>query len=491
MPPQLHPPPGPRLIAPHRRRRIAPSAAALVAITLITWSSSPIAAAPRPAPGPNGPPAAAACTVVIGPDKGAIDGSDAALKGLKPGAVICLPAGTRPNLLIRNIHGTAAAPITIRNNGGVTRITGALLSDGGILIQASSDIRITGTGTEAHCGALYRAADQRCGIVIDGAQKGIKVDTAKGGTVGGFEFDHVEVVHTSQTIKTRGITIHPIPGLTVKGIHVHDNHVVETLAEGIYIGSEPHAQPYAKLGKVENVEIDHNLVERSGYDGIKLKVGLGSVSIHDNVVHDAGQLGDPAHQGGIKTAFAGGDYYNNTIIGGVEGIRMDRVLPVDPTRYFNNLVVGVKSVGIQTSQDHAAIYNNTIVDSQGDGIKVTGASSYVADNIIAGAAHPLGVRDGVELRNIAAATDRIGFVDPANGDYRLLATSTAVNAGPPTGRFPCGADDMRTARWSRVNRVPHFDHDRVGRPSGCLSDIGAFEYVPASSAGPRASPLPE
>ena len=172
-------------------------------------------------------------------------------------------------------------------------------------------------------------------------------------------------MHTSQKIKTRGITIHPIPGLTVKGIHVHDNHVVETLAEGIYIGSEPHAQPYAKLGKVENVEIDHNLVERSGYDGIKLKVGLGSVSIHDNVVHDAGQLGDPAHQGGIKTAFAGGDYYNNTIIGGVEGIRMDRVLPVDPTRYFNNLVVGVKSVGIQTSQDHAAIYNNTIVRQPG------------------------------------------------------------------------------------------------------------------------------
>ena len=490
MPLQSQSPPGPRLIAPHRRRRLAPSAAALAAITLITWSS-PIAAAPLPAPGPSAPAAAAACTVVIGPDKGAIDGSDTALKGLKAGAVICLPAGTRPNLLIRNIHGTAAAPITIRNNGGVTRITGALLSDGGVLIQSSSDIRITGTGTEAHCGALYRATDQRCGIVIDGAQKGIKVDTAKGGTVGGFEFDHVEVVHTSQTIKTRGITIHPIPGLTVKGIHVHDNHVVETLAEGIYIGSEPHNQPYPKLGKVENVEIDHNLVERSGYDGIKLKVGLGSISIHDNVVHDAGQLGDPAHQGGIKTAFAGGDYYNNTIIGGVEGIRMDRVLPVDPTRYFNNLVVGVKSVGIQTSQDHAAIYNNTIVDSQGDGIKVTGAGSYVADNIIAGAAHPLGVRDGVELRNIAAATDRIGFVDPANGDYRLLATSAAVNAGPPIGRFPCGADDMRAARWSRVNRVPHFDHDRVGRPSGCLSDIGAFEYVPAGSAGPRASPLPE
>jgi hypothetical protein len=479
------------LIASHRRRRFARRAATAVAIIVTLWSSSPIVAVSRPAAQPQAAVAAGACTFVIGPDKGAIDGTDPGLKALRPGAVICLPAGTRPNLLVRNIHGTAAAPITIRNNGGVTRITGSVQADGGILVQASTFIRISGAGVEAHCGASYRGDDQRCGLVIDGAQKGIKVDTAKGGAVGGFEFDHVEVVHTSQTIKTRGITIHPIPGLTVKGIHVHDNHVVETLAEGIYIGSEPHNQPFEKLGKVENVEIDHNLVERSGYDGIKLKVGLGSVAIHDNVIHDAGQLGDPAHQGGIKTAFSGGYYYNNTVIGGVEGIRMDRVLPVDPTYYFNNLVVGVASVGIQTSQDHAAIYNNTIVDSQGDGIKVTGAGSYVADNIIAGAAHPLGVRDGLELRNIAAATNRIGFVDPDNGDYHLLASSAAVDAGPPLGNFPCGADDMRAARWSTLNRVPHFDHDRVGRPSACRGDIGAFEYVPAASTGPRASPPPE
>ncbi len=467
------------------------SAATALAITATIWSSSPIVAAGRPVGPRAAPPPAGSCPFVIGPEKGSIDGTDPALRGLRPGAVICLPAGTRPNLLIRNIHGTASAPITIRNNGGVVRITGAVQADGGILIQSSTDIRISGAGSESHCGASYRASDQRCGIVIDGAQKGIKVDTAKGGAVGGFEFDHVEVVHTSQTIKTRGITIHPIPGLTVKDIHVHDNHVAETLAEGIYIGSEPHNQPFEKLGKVENVEIDHNLVERSGYDGIKLKVGLGSVAIHDNVIHDAGQLGDPAHQGGTKTAFSGGDYYNNTVIGGVEGIRMDRVLPVGATHYFNNLVVGVSSVGIQTSQDHAAIYNNTIVDSRGDGIKVTGAGSYVADNIVAGAAHPLGVRDGVELRNIAAATDRIGFVDPTNGDYRLLASSEAVDAGQPVGGFLCGADDMRTARWSTVNRVPHFDHDGVGRPSGCLSDLGAFEYVPSSSAAPHTSPPPE
>ena len=57
------------------------------------------------------------------------------------------------------------------------------------------------------------------------------------------------------------------------------------------------------------------------------------------------------------------------------------------------------------------------------------------------------MRDEIELRNIAGGTNRIGFVDPDNGDYRLLASSEAVDAGPPLGSFPCSADDMRTVRW--------------------------------------------
>ena len=223
--------------------------------------------------------AAGACTFVIGPDKGAIDGTDPELKALRPGAVICLPAGTRPNLLIRNIHGTAAAPITIRNNGGVTRITGSVQADGGILIQASTFIKISGAGVEAHCGASYRADDQRCGLVIDGAQRGSRSTPRRAARSVASSSITSRWSIPRRTIKTRGITIHPIPGLTVKGIHVHDNHVVETLAEGIYIGSEPHNQPFAKLGKVENVD-HHNLVKRSGYDGHPQAQGRpGSVAI--------------------------------------------------------------------------------------------------------------------------------------------------------------------------------------------------------------------
>ncbi len=456
-----------------RRRRIA---AIALALTAGWWSPAHLSAVSRQTVPVRAGVAAPGCDAVVGPSVDTVDGTDPALKKIGPGGVICLPAGTRPNMRVRNLHGAPGKPITIRNNGGVVTISGATLADGGILVQGSTDLRITGSGSELHCGAEFASGDQRCGIVIDGALKGIKVDTTQG-AVGNFEFDYIEVVHTSQTIKTRGITIHPVPGLTVSGIHVHHDHIVETLAEGIYIGSEPHNEPFATLGKVRNVEIDHNLVERSGYDGIKVKVGIEAVSVHDNLVRDAGQLGDSAHQGGIKSAFSQGDFYNNTVLGGVEGIRMDRVLPHATNRYFNNLLVGPSAVGIQTAQDGAAIFNNTIVNTPGVGIKATGAASNVADNIIAGAAHPLAIRDGKTLRNLIVATDKVGFVDPTGGDYHLTPLSPAVDAGATTGILPCGTDDAHKPRRAPLEQALGFDHDGLGRPGGCRSDLGAFERV--------------
>ena len=303
--------------------------------------------------GTQGQPAlGAGCTVTIPRSVDRVDAERKEFRRVGPGAVVCLPAGERGNLKLFNLRGTAARPIVVRNSGGPVTITGTEFGDGGIIIAGSSFLRLTGTGNDQACGADYTPRAQRCGIVIDGAKKGVKVVTSKG-DVHDLEIDHVAVERVSQTVKTRGILMHPLPGQLISGIHIHHNFVTNTLAEGIYMGSEPHGQPFASLAKLKRVEIDHNLVMDVGFDGIKLKVAIADVAVHDNVIRNAGMSRTPAHQGGIKVAMSVGDFYNNTVIGAVEGIRANRELASPGTRYFNNLVIDVVDVGIEASEDGA------------------------------------------------------------------------------------------------------------------------------------------
>jgi hypothetical protein len=201
-------------------------------------------------------------------------------------------------------------------------------------------------------------------------------------------------------VKTRGILIHPLPGQLISGLHIHHNFVTNTLAEGIYLGSEPHGQPFASLAKLERVEVDHNLVKDVGFDGIKLKVAVADVSVHDNVVLNAGISRTPAHQGGIKLAMSVGDYYGNTIVGAVEGIRMGRTIPSAATRYYNNLVANVVDVGIEADETGAQIFNNMVVSSAGAGIRATGKGATVSKNVVVVAAVPLDVTRGTATGNL-------------------------------------------------------------------------------------------
>jgi hypothetical protein len=348
----------------------------------------------------------AGCTVTIPPSVDRVDAERKEFRRIGPGAVVCLPAGKRGNIKLFNLRGTAERPIIVRNSGGPVTITGTEFGDGGIIIAASSHLRLTGTGTDKACGADYSPRAQRCGIVIDGAKKGVKVVTSKG-DVHDLEIDHVAVERVSQDVKTRGILMHPLPGQVISGIHIHHNFVTNTLAEGIYMGSEPHDQPFETLAKLERVEINHNLVMDVGFDGIKIKVAVADVAVHHNVIRNAGISRTPAHQGGIKVAMSVGDYYNNTVIGAVEGIRASRKLESAETRYFNNLVIGVIDVGIEAAEDGAQIYNNMVAVSSGAGIRAQGKGALVADNIVIEAYDPIDVRRGQVGENIIVAAGQI------------------------------------------------------------------------------------
>ena len=92
---------------------------------------------------------------------------DALTEGIGPGDVVCLEAGIRHKLLLKNFNGTANNPIIVKNCGGQTVINATQESNGsrpgyGLLVSASNYIRVTGTGDPNH---TY-------GITVNGAASG-------------------------------------------------------------------------------------------------------------------------------------------------------------------------------------------------------------------------------------------------------------------------------------------------------------------------------
>ncbi|RPI82574.1 MAG: hypothetical protein EHM41_18030 [Chloroflexi bacterium] len=407
-----------------------------------------------------------ACTVVVPIEVTEIDGAKD-FTYVQPGDVLCLVPGVRSNMKIQNLHGTPEKPIIIRNEGGNVIITGEDLLTGGIGIKSSSYVRISGAGVVSQCGAEYEPEEQNCGIEIVDTHKGVKINTPDG-VLNDIELDHIFIHETSTLTETRGITIHPLERQLISGIYVHHNYVTNTLAEGIYIGAEPRGKPYEELGKISDVDISYNRVENTGYDGIKVKVAIENVNVHHNVVLNNGLSRTPAHQGGIKLAMSVGNYYNNLSINNFEGIRMGRELENSNSRYFNNVVVNSESVGIGSTESHAEIFNNTVVYSSATGIDATGTDSKVFDNIIVETmGTPINSPRGYVGKNFIGSIYQVGFINPINGDYRLLPDSPAIDAGEEQGPFVS------------------IDYEDKPRVQGVRQDLGAYEYVDSEAEFPE------
>jgi hypothetical protein len=411
--------------------------------------------------------AAPACTYTIPPEVNVIDGQNNYAQ-VRPGDVLCLPAGTRGPLRFYNLQGTPERPIIVRNSDGQVRITGTRYVEG-IAIISSGNLRITGSGVSTQCGAQYAPSEQECGIELDRTNKGIVVITPSGG-ISNLEFDHLFIHDTSTQINSRGIVIRPQERQTISGLYAHHNHIMNTSGEGLYIGAEPHGKPLPDLGKMENVEISYNLVEQTGYDGIKVKVAVNNVKVHHNIVRNNGLRAEINHESGIQLSTSVGDIYNNFVVTGIEGIASGRPLDNPGTRYFNNVVVGPRDGGMLIAESNPLIYNNTVVGTGTFAIKATGASVQIFDNIIAGATDStIQALASNSFNNFIGSIAAAGFVNAAANDYHLRSTSPAINAGRNTGIFP------------------PFDHDDIARPQGVKTDLGAYEFI---STGATPTPIP-
>ncbi len=414
---------------------------------------------------------------------------------VKPGDTVTLPSGTRDALTISDCEGTPSNPIIIRNDPN---------GNGPAVIRRASG---PGKGFIFVCRSCV-------GVEIDGSYKwkgapsgktyGIKLTMTGGEGPSAFlsicglssfvTIRNVEIDGAWPRLKSwgSGIRFNDLsvnrsqhPGLWREKILIEDNYIHDIKNEGMYIG------PNYRDGDLplRNVEIRHNRVEDTGWDAINTKsMWEGDNSIHHNEVRRAGKnSGDTSKSSqysGIKNISGTVKIYNNWIeTTGQHGIsswtqdgpKTSENRGPFAAQIWNNVIVDagslwkpfmLKTMGINVgAQDGCEkpvpfIYNNTIVNSRGNGIFVVGNSGpgFVRDNIVAGAGiNPAIVVPGfVDLvNNLVGSVTQMGFVNPGSRNYRPGVNSPAINQGS--------------------NTYPQVDHDDLSRPRNGAPDQGAFE----------------
>ena len=414
---------------------------------------------------------------------------------VKPGDSVTLSSGTRGPLRIQGCNGTAANPIIIRNDPNAsarTVISRSGGSAGGFLFDCTTCI----------------------GVEIDGSYKwngapknktyGIKIMLASGPEPTSFlrvaglsrfvTIRNIEIAGIFPNGASTGIGIsindHSIkrinhPGLWREGYLVEDNYIHNVSVSGMYIGPN-YDQKELPL---RNVEIRHNLIEDTGWEGINTKsMWAGENSIHHNVIRRAGLNGnrsdDPSQYSGITNNSGTVEIYNNWIektgqhgimVWTSQGPKASEGVGPFPTHIWNNVIVDagglwrpfmLSSYGIRVgAEDGCAkpipyVYDNTIVDSRQSAINFgsnVGSGGYVHDNIIAGVeSNPISAPGFIKLtNNRVGSVSQMGFVDAARLNFRLNANSPARNKGSDS--------------------FPQIDFDNVTRPKGGAPDQGAFE----------------
>lgn len=415
---------------------------------------------------------------------------DANKMKVQPGDTICLEAGPRRFLQLRNFQGDSLRPLIIMNYKGEVIIENSDFYYG-FTLESCKYFRLTGTGDPSK---VY-------GIRIKGTGPGAN-GLNFSGSCSDFEADHIEVCNTgfagivSKTDPdcegkfTRGAFVQ-------KNISFHDNYIHHTGGEGFYIGNSfysgwddnqkcrgtlllPH--------EIHGLRIYNNKLEYIGWDGIQAGCATEDVEISGNTIEYYGLSGIKSQGNGIQIGEGTtGKVYNNIIKNGKgNGIIL---LGLGNNLVYNNLIVNAGENGIFCDDretipgSEIAIINNTIITPAENGISIFSEPTInkCYNNIIiapenyktfeADDTHRKGQDAFIFLlsREISCedtcnffdiSFQNILFMHHKHDDFRLKKNSPAVCAGKDVSSFGI-----------------HFDLLNNPRPAGKGFDMGALEYT--------------
>lgn len=415
-----------------------------------------------------------------------IDGDDI---DINPGDVVCLLAGNKDFLLIRNVHGTSDNPITFINNGGAVIIDTDHFY--GIKIAHSSFIKVMGNGEEGlDYGIQIKRVAQGSGVSIDELSTDVELAfTEIGNTLiaGLYAKTDPDCSFTSSR-----------DNFTMYNLSIHDCYIHDVGDEGLYIGHSKYEDGvqladcdtliYPHL--IKGVKVYNNILEHLGWDGIQVASADEDCSIYDNIIRYDSEKETVWQMSGIL--IGGGakcDCYNNQIFDG-KGDGID-VLGLGDFKVFNNLIVRAGKEfepGNPNSNKHGiyvgdvvtipgtefGLYNNTIINPKSYGItynNFVAAKAKIYNNLIVdpgkkhegekGYINNLATADKVDLQNniFVNEVSFAGFKDPTFDDYDLKEGSVAIDFGKNLS-----AEDVT------------FDLLNQSRPFNTYYDVGAYEW---------------
>lgn len=458
---------------------------------------------PVPPVVPPPPPTPVACDYTIGPETHVADGR-VNFTNVSPGDTVCIKAGQRGHLLLKNFRGTAEKPITFINVNGQVIISSDDYS--GISVANSRFFHFTGTGSEDITYGFKVIASTYTGLIL--SRK-----------TGDYEVDHVEVVGVprigvqagtdDEVCSDRSTNNYDYDGdgtfvndaddvvnrnnFTQTNSVFHDNYIHQVGTVGFYVGSS-----FYKDGRtldcaggaetvfaptLKGVKIYRNKIEYTGRDGIQVGSAVADCDIHNNYIFKNSQSAVEFQQSGIMNN--GGstcNIFSNFIKEGGPAIF---VQGNGGNKIYNNIIINAGSNGggggngigvvVGSNTDKSIdVLNNTIINPSGFGILYTntkGPANKIQNNIIINPGNlvtngdqayimtqssnkTLVVSNNLTTPNIAD----IKFVDPAADNYSIRLNSPAIDAG-----------------INLEDETILFDYQNTTRPQLSGYDIGAFE----------------
>ncbi|MEO7215339.1 right-handed parallel beta-helix repeat-containing protein [Mucilaginibacter sp.] len=405
-------------------------------------------------------------TYTVKPNEWFVDGTD-----IPPGAVVCIPAGTRGALLLKNFKGTAASPIVIVNKGGKVTLSTSITASYGFKTINCQYFKIMGNGDPAN----------KYGIDVNGGNIGMTIDDLSSD----FEIANVEVRNSGFA----GIMAKTDPScdletqrghFTMSNIFIHDNYVHKTGGEGFYIGNSFYAEGRSlSCGTVMphdvvNLKVYNNFTDSTGCEGIQVGSAIAGAEIYSNTVKSPGLTPFASGQNnGIQIGEGtGGKCYSNFVKNAPgNGII---VLGLGDNLVCNNIIINSGAHGIYADSRYTPgpnfqFINNTIISPALDGIKLNSESipmNTVINNVIvvpgAGVAINATSRrvKTLILKNFTGKNiNGCKFVNYSADDYRLQANSPLINDGINVLLYGVSTDYYGAIR-----------------PLGGFFDIGAAEH---------------
>ncbi len=423
--------------------------------------------------------------------------------GIEAGDVVCLMAGAYPYIRFREIRGTADAPIVIKNCGGVVDVANSDRGYGVDFQGSSAFFRFTGTGdTSAPYG--IRISASRRGPDYPGMGLWFLDKSTD------YEADHIEV----HDVGFAGVMAKTDPlcdgsadqgTFTQRNVRIHHMWVHHTGGEGFYVGSTQANGQAINCGGasvtrqphyLEGIELDHNLVEDTEWDGMQVGMAREGCAVHDNVIRRVGSAGEQYQQQVLQIgSFSRCDVRRNRLSNGPQmGVI---VLDAADTLIADNVIAHVGEDGIYANlrSDGAPagyrMIHNTIVDFGGAAIRVFGPAlteSAAINNLVIGDSADVTAGNDVDWQSdhnvFAASLSAAGFV--GSEDFHIDQDSPARGAGVDlTGEGFALDFDQRPRAMPPSAGAYEIEADVPDIDAGLIPDAGGPVIVPDAGASPK------